>query len=78
VSRYPAPESLIFAAFVILLKSICPECRNRGFVQGIGIDEEVWSAPCPWCDGAGVDEEDLERFCRPSPAAPEVRHSRRP
>jgi hypothetical protein len=62
-NEYPAPEPLVRIAFVIVLVSICRECLGKGFVQGMAVHGRVWSCPCPWCDGTGVDEDDLERFC---------------
>jgi DnaJ-class molecular chaperone len=64
MSKYPAPEPLVRAAFETLLTSICSECRGRGFVQGVGCDDQVWTVLCPGCDGLGIDPADLEHFCR--------------
>ena len=70
MSKYPAPEHLVRIAFEILLTSICSECRGAGIVRGMGIGDVLWSAPCGWCDGTGIDPADLEGFCCLEEAAP--------
>jgi hypothetical protein len=31
----------------------CGECGGSGLVEGLGCDQIVWTATCPWCGGSG-------------------------